>query len=69
MAGLRLQQASKFLILRSWFRASFSIYSRTSIVRAPINLASKKKNKIKIKNLNCAETLVEFLEQEIDSKF
>jgi hypothetical protein len=38
-------------------------YSRTSIIRASINHASQKKN------LNCAETLLEFLEQESDSNF
>jgi hypothetical protein len=40
-------------------------YSRTSIIRASIDRASQKI----VKLVDCAETLLEFLEQESDSNF
>jgi hypothetical protein len=48
------------------YSIQFVLYSATSIIRAVINRASKKKM---VKLLNCAETLLEFLEQESDSNF
>jgi hypothetical protein len=41
------------------------VYSITAIVRASINRASQKE----FKKFNCAEIMLEFLEQESDSNF